>query len=78
MKGLDGIGGTADDVLVEGNPAAPISLANAVRTGRQFLIDIAHNAVPVGDRWQSGDAQSAANSGRRYRCWRCDTGAWHL
>ena len=49
MKGLDGIGGTADDVLVEGNPAAPISLANAVRTGHQFLIDVAHNAVPVGD-----------------------------
>ncbi|UUZ65406.1 hypothetical protein LP417_13255 [Polaromonas sp. P1-6] len=47
MKGADGIAGTADDVLVEGNPAAPISLANAVRTGHQFLIDVAHNAVPV-------------------------------
>src|SRR4030095_4415963 len=46
MKGADGIGGTADDVLVEGNPAAPISLANAVRTGHQFLIDIAHTADP--------------------------------
>ena len=48
MKGADGIGGTADDVLVEGNPAAPISLVNAVRTGHQFLIDIAHNADPTG------------------------------
>ena len=47
MKGADGIGGTADDVLVEGNPNAPISLANAVRTGHAFLNDIAHNAVPV-------------------------------
>ena len=47
MKGLDGVAGTADDVLVEGNPAAPISLANAVRTGHAFLNDIAHNAVPV-------------------------------
>ncbi|WP_194790361.1 peroxidase family protein [Pseudomonas sp. UFMG81] len=47
MKGLDGLGGTADDVLVEGNPLAPIDLTNAVRTGHQFLADIAHNAVPV-------------------------------
>src|SRR6185312_1632123 len=44
MKGADGLPGTADDVLVEGNRAAPISLVNAVRTGHQFLIDIAHNA----------------------------------
>jgi hypothetical protein len=51
MKGLDGISGTTDDFLVEGNPAANgglgISIVNAVRTGHQFLIDIAHNAVPV-------------------------------
>ncbi|QXH34067.1 peroxidase family protein [Pseudomonas muyukensis] len=47
MKGADGKGGTADDVLVEGNPLAPIDLSNAVRTGHQFLADIAHNAVPV-------------------------------
>ena len=30
-------------------PAAPIDLTNAVRTGHQFLIDVAHNAVPVLD-----------------------------
>ncbi|MHC8366475.1 peroxidase family protein [Pseudomonas sp. ZT5P21] len=47
MKGADGLGGTADDVLVEGNPLSPISLVNAVRTGHQFLADIAHNAAPV-------------------------------
>ncbi|HLF96992.1 MAG TPA: peroxidase family protein, partial [Methylococcaceae bacterium] len=47
MKGPDGIGGTADDVLVEGNPAAPISLVDAVRTGHPFLADIAHTASPV-------------------------------
>ncbi|MFJ2685092.1 peroxidase family protein [Pseudomonas sp. NPDC087342] len=47
MKGLDGLGGTADDVLVEGNPLAPISLTNAVRTGHQFLVDINNNAAPV-------------------------------
>ncbi|WPN49562.1 peroxidase family protein [Pseudomonas sp. P8_241] len=47
MKGLDGIGGTADDVLVEGDPTAPISLTNAVRTGHQFLADIANSAAPV-------------------------------
>ncbi|WP_458371007.1 peroxidase family protein [Pseudomonas fluorescens] len=47
MTGDDGIGGTADDELVEGNPLAPLDLTNAVRTGHQFLVDIAHNAVPV-------------------------------
>lgn len=47
MKGADGLGGTADDVLVEGNPLAPVDLTNAVRTGHQFLADIAHNAAPV-------------------------------
>src|SRR5262245_20974399 len=48
-NGPDGIAGTADDTttLVEGNPAAPVDLTNAVRTGHQFLIDVAHNAVPV-------------------------------
>jgi hypothetical protein len=47
--GGDGIFGTGDDgtTLVEGNPAAPIDLTHAVRTGHQFLIDVAHNAVPV-------------------------------
>ncbi|MEW6353116.1 MAG: peroxidase family protein, partial [Pseudomonadota bacterium] len=44
--GPDGLPGTADDVLVEGNPAAPISTANAVRTGHAFLDDIAHSAAP--------------------------------
>src|SRR3990167_5316592 len=37
----------ADGSLVEGNPAAPVDLTNAVSTEHQFLIDIAHNAVPV-------------------------------
>src|SRR5262245_24858382 len=46
MKGADHIADTADDVLVEGNPLAPIDLSNAVRTGHQFLIDIAHSADP--------------------------------
>ncbi|MFS2199976.1 peroxidase family protein [Pseudomonas sp. Pseusp3] len=50
MLGPDGIAGTADDVLVEGNPAAPISLVNAARTGHAFLNDIAHTAVPVDDQ----------------------------
>ncbi|HEY3885072.1 MAG TPA: peroxidase family protein, partial [Vicinamibacterales bacterium] len=49
--GGDGIFGTADDgtTLVEGNRSAPIDLTHAVRTGHQFLIDVAHNAVPVLD-----------------------------
>ncbi|MDH4607941.1 peroxidase family protein, partial [Pseudomonas sp. BN102] len=46
MRGFDLIAGTFDDMLVEGNPAAPISLANAVRTGHAFLDDIAHAANP--------------------------------
>ncbi|MBL0276692.1 MAG: choice-of-anchor D domain-containing protein [Anaeromyxobacter sp.] len=37
------------NVLVEGNPAAPVSVAGAVRTGHAFLDDIAHHAAPVGD-----------------------------
>ncbi|WP_079202276.1 peroxidase family protein [Pseudomonas sp. CC6-YY-74] len=47
--GPNGILGDADDgtTLVEGTPLAPVDLTNAVRTGHQFLIDIAHNAVPV-------------------------------
>jgi len=36
-------------VLVQGNPAAPIPVAGAVKTGHAFLDDIAHHAVPVGD-----------------------------
>ncbi|MFS0755110.1 peroxidase family protein [Noviherbaspirillum sp. 1P10PC] len=32
---------------VEGNPDAPVSTQNAVRTGHAFLDDIAHNAAPV-------------------------------
>jgi Ca2+-binding RTX toxin-like protein len=46
--GPDLIPNTADDVVVEGNLAAPISTAAAVRTGHAFLADIAHEAVPVG------------------------------
>jgi Ca2+-binding RTX toxin-like protein len=50
MKGADGIAGTADDVLVEGDPTANgglgIDITNAVRTGHQFLIDIAATANP--------------------------------
>src|SRR5262245_22705803 len=47
--GANGIFGDADDgtTLVEGNPAAPIDLTHAVRTGHQFLIDIAHDADPT-------------------------------
>jgi Ca2+-binding RTX toxin-like protein len=48
MPGADGKAGTADDVLVEGNPAAPIGTDGAVRTGHAFLDDIAHDAVPTG------------------------------
>jgi Ca2+-binding RTX toxin-like protein len=36
----------ADNSLLEGNPAAPVSTAGAVRTGHAFLDDIAHSAAP--------------------------------
>ncbi|RYZ15249.1 MAG: heme peroxidase [Alphaproteobacteria bacterium] len=45
--GSDGVLGTADDVLREGNPAAPVSAQGVVLTGHAFLDDIAHAAVPV-------------------------------
>lgn len=47
--GDDGVFGTADDVLIEGNPGAPVSptAVGAFRTGHAFIDDIAHNAVPT-------------------------------
>ncbi|WP_170285102.1 peroxidase family protein, partial [Microvirga aerophila] len=56
--GLDGKFGGGDDSFLEGNPAAPISTAGAIRTGHAFLDDIAHAAVPViagGVLQQDGD-----------------------
>ncbi|MGK9053684.1 peroxidase family protein [Neorhizobium petrolearium] len=55
--GADGEFGTADDVLLEGNPAANGGLgvaipAEAFRTGHAFLDDIAHAAKTVNDRGQ--------------------------
>ncbi len=47
MRGADQRAGTADDVLVSGTPASPVSLADAVRTGHAFLNDIAHGAAPT-------------------------------
>ncbi|PTQ11672.1 heme peroxidase, partial [Sphingomonas oleivorans] len=45
--GADGELGTLDDVLLEGDPAAPVSTAGAIRTAHAFIDDIAHNAVPL-------------------------------
>lgn len=45
--GADGIPNTADDVVISGSPAAPASLANALRLPNAFLDDIAHAAVPI-------------------------------
>ncbi|WP_210207834.1 peroxidase family protein [Bosea caraganae] len=53
--GADGkFGGTGAnaDLLVEGNPDAPVGTAGAVRTGHAFLDDIAHAAKTVNDRGQ--------------------------
>jgi Ca2+-binding RTX toxin-like protein len=46
--GLDGIPNTADDIVVVGDLAAPISTVGAIRTNSAFLADIAHEAVPIG------------------------------
>src|SRR5690606_25185673 len=47
--GADGIFGTGDDVLVEGDPDNPVdpTALGAFRTGHAFLDDITRNAVPV-------------------------------
>ena len=45
--GPDGILGTTDDVLREGNPAAAVSAQGVVVTGHAFLDDIAHAAAPI-------------------------------
>ena len=45
--GDDGVLGTSDDDLREGNPAAPVSAQGVVLTGHAFLDDIAHAAAPV-------------------------------
>ena len=57
--GPDGLLGTADDVTVEGNPAAPVSplAVGALRTGHPFLADIAHSANPFSS--QDGTALAA-------------------
>ncbi|MFZ6048589.1 peroxidase family protein [Pseudomonas sp. CR3202] len=62
--GADGILGSADDglTLVEGNPLAPISLSNALRTGHAFLDDIAHAANPTGKTADSDSATGLANA----------------
>jgi Ca2+-binding RTX toxin-like protein len=46
--GADLVAGTADDVLIEGNPAAPVSTSTAIRINTAFLNDIAHSAGPNG------------------------------
>ncbi|MDB5537746.1 MAG: hypothetical protein JWQ65_2621, partial [Devosia sp.] len=46
--GADGIPNTADDLVISGTPAAPVSLVGALRIDHAFLADIAHNAVPSG------------------------------
>ncbi|WP_300972930.1 peroxidase family protein [Sphingomonas sp. LHG3406-1] len=63
--GSDGIPNTADDLVVEGNLATPLVLAELngglgpVRTGHAFLDDIAHNAVP--DGLEDGDTEVGGN-----------------
>ena len=61
--GADGLFGTADDELVEGNLADPVNPAEvgAFRTGHAFLDDIAHLAAPKfnGDGSLAPDDDSA-------------------
>ena len=74
--GDDGIPNTADDLVVEGNLAAPVNTftAGAVRIGHAFLDDIAHAANPfdgqtgglkiADDDAALGLADSVSTSGR--------------
>ena len=48
--GADGIPNTADDIVISGTSPAPVSVATAIRINAAFLADIAHDAVPNGDR----------------------------
>jgi Ca2+-binding RTX toxin-like protein len=48
LPGPDGQAGTDDDILVEGNPSAPVVTTGAAHTGHAFLDDIAHDAIPTG------------------------------
>ncbi len=54
--GADGIDGTPDDDLVEGNLTTPVPTTGATKTGHAFLDDIAHNAVPKSGSAPDGDA----------------------
>ena len=46
-KGADGVVGTTDDTLLEGNPLAPVPVpSDAAHFDTPFLTDIAHSAVP--------------------------------
>ncbi|MBM6596402.1 peroxidase family protein [Microvirga pudoricolor] len=62
--GPDGKLGTADDILREGNPAAPVSVQGVVLTGHAFLDDIAHAAVPVVN--SSGNLVQDSDTGLGY------------
>jgi Ca2+-binding RTX toxin-like protein len=47
---------TAPGGLVEGDPAAPVSVATATKSGHAFLDDIAHSAVPTPGLTPDADA----------------------
>lgn len=58
--GPDGVLGTADDVLREGDPATPVSADDVVLTNHAFIDDIAHAAAPVfagGELQPDGDSE---------------------
>jgi Ca2+-binding RTX toxin-like protein len=57
--GADGIPNTADDIVISGTPASPVSLVTAVRTNNAFLADIAHGAAPEG--LADGDTEIGGN-----------------
>ena len=75
--GADGIPNTADDIVIEGNPAAPVNTftasitvgtttyTGAVRIGHAFLDDIANAASPVDSQtgaFKAPDADGSINA----------------
>ncbi|AWN40213.1 Ig-like domain-containing protein [Methylobacterium durans] len=67
FKGLDGIAGTADDVLRSGSPTTPLSTVGSVRTGHQFLNDMAYGAAPSDPEAAGPHLQADGDSAVGYR-----------
>jgi Ca2+-binding RTX toxin-like protein len=60
-EGPDGEEDSGDEVLVEGNPDAPISTADAVSSGHAFLDDLSQEGNPAGKIADTDDVPGLSN-----------------